>query len=304
LFQLVCNAGNSEDFYYFSERGLTMVALALAVSVLFGVSANLETGVTVNDGGTGIDGIVSSYPNMPQAMGLDYDSSNNWLWQASQNGGLVYTVDAATGVYTQRFDIDVIMGVDTNLASNGCYLDEATNYLYLADYNGDGGVLYNDIIYCLDVADPDNPVLVDFWDLTTLDGLLGITYKAPYFYCNFHTATEIRAITLSPGGSSTVEDFWSGVDYGGIWYDATWNVFYTHDALGLVCHVLNGDDPSDILDSFTPGCEMDCAMSDEANPAILWTSDRDPTAFNYRIDDEYIPAALENSTWGNLKTIF
>ena len=60
-----------------------MVALALAVSVLFGVSANLETGVTVNDGSTGVDGVVSSYPNMENAMGLDFDSANGWLWQAS-----------------------------------------------------------------------------------------------------------------------------------------------------------------------------------------------------------------------------
>ncbi len=281
-----------------------MVALALAVSVLFGVSANLETGVTVNDGSTGIDGVVSSYPNMPQAMGLDFDSANGWLWQASQNGGYVYTVDASTGAYTERFNINDFMGTDS-LMSNGCYFDEAANYLYLADFNGDGGVTCEgDLIYCFDVANPDSPVLVDYWDLLAFDGVLGIAYKAPYFYCNFHTATEMRAITLSPGGASVVEDIWTGVDYGGLWYDETWNVFYTHDALGSVVHVLDGDDPSDILDSFTPGIEMDCGMSDESDPAILWTSDRDPTAFNYRIDDEYIPEALENSTWGNLKTVF
>ncbi len=281
-----------------------MVALALAVSVLFGVSANLETGVTAGSDITGVDGIVSSYANMPQAMGLDYDAANGWLWQATQNGGLVYTVDAATGVYTERFDIDVIMGVDTNLASNGCYFDDVANYLYLADYNGDGGVMYSDIIYCLDVADPDNPVLVDFWDLATLDGLLGITYKAPYFYCNFYTVGEMRAITLSPGGTSVVEDYWSGLSYGGLWYDEAWNVFYTHDALALTVRILDGDDPSNLLDSFDPGCEMDCAMSNESDPAILWTADRDPNPFNYRIDDEYIPEALEHSTWGNLKTVF
>ena len=281
-----------------------MVALAFAVSVLFGVSATLETGITADSDITGVDGIVSSYPNMPNAMGLDYDSVNGWLWQASQNGGLVYTVDAATGVYTERFDINVEFGVDTNLCSNVCYLDEATNYLYLTDYNGDLGVNFGDVIYCFDVADPDNPVVVDVWDLLDFNGILGITYKAPYFYCNFHTIEELHAYTLSPGGVYTLEDIWSGLLYGGLWYDETWNVFYTHDALGLVVHVLNGDDPSDVLDSFTPGCEMDCAMSNEADPAILWTADRDPNPFNYRIDDEYIPEALENSTWGNIKTVF
>ena len=281
-----------------------MVALALAVSVLFGVSANWETGLTADSDITGVDGIVDSYPNMPEAMGLDYDSVNGWLWQATQNDGLVYTVDAATGVYTERFDINVIMGADSLLASNGCYLDETNNYLYLADFNGDGGILYGDIVYCFDVSNPDSPTVVDFWDMATFDGILGITYKAPYFYCNFYLVTEMRAFTLSPGGSFSLEDLWSGLSYGGLWYDETWNVFYTHDALGLVVHVLDGDDPSNVLDSFTPGCEMDCAMSDEADPAILWTSDRDPTPFNYRINDEYIPEALENSTWGNIKTVF
>ncbi len=280
-----------------------MVALALAVSVLFGVSANLETGLTAGSDITGVDGIVDSFANMPQAMGLDFDPANGWLWQATQNEGLVYTVDATTGAYTERFDINVLMSA-TDLASNGCYFDEATNYLYLADYNGDGGAMYNDIIYCFNVADPDNPVLVDFWDLASLDGLLGITYKDPYFYCNFHTATEMRSFTLSPGGTSVVEDYWSGLDFGGIWYDETWNVFYTHDALASIVRVLDGDDPSNELDSFVPGCEMDCAMSNEADPAILWTADRDPYAFNYRIDDEYVPEALDNSTWGNLKTVF
>ncbi len=280
-----------------------MVALALAVSVLFGVSANLETGVTASSDITGVDGIVSSYANMPQAMGLDFDSANGWLWQATQNDGLVYTVDATTGAYTERFNINDLMGTDS-LASNGCYFDQAANYLYLSDFNGDGGITYGDIIYCFDVANPDSPVLIDFWDLGAFDGILGITYKAPYFYCNYYNATEMRALTLSPGGSSMVEDYWSGLNYGGIWYDEAWNVFYTHDALAETVRILDGDDPANLLDSFIPGCQMDCAMSDESDPAILWTADRDPNPFNYRIDDEYIPEALEHSTWGNLKTVF
>ncbi|MCK4806731.1 MAG: hypothetical protein KAT09_03750 [Candidatus Aegiribacteria sp.] len=280
-----------------------MIALTLAVSVLFGVSANFEADISTHCITTGTDGIVESFTSMNQPMGLDYDHTNGWLWQATQDGGWVYTVDPTNGSYIARFDINLIFGT-IELASNGCHLDETNNYLYLADFNGDGGTTFYDVIYCFDVDNPDNPAVIDTWDLGAADGLLGITYKAPYFYCAFYTPTELRAYTLSPGGAFTLENTWPGLDYGGLWYDETWNVFYTHDALGTDVRILDGDDPSTVLDSFNPGCgQLTCAMTDDSNPAYLWTADR-PALLNCKIDDEYTPGALENSTWGNIKTVF
>lgn len=280
-----------------------MVAIILAFSVLFGVSANFEADISARGITTGTDGIVESFPCMNEPMGLDYDHTNGLMWQASQDGGWVYNVNPSTGSYEAMFDINLIFG-SIDLNSNGCYIDETTNYLYLSDFNGDVGVTFNDVIYCFDVDDPNNPVVVDTWDFGTTDGITGITYKAPYFYCSFISATELRTYTLTPGGTFTLEDSWPGVNYGGMWYDETWNVFYTHEAKGTVVYVLDGDDPSVQLDSFTPGCsQLTISMTDDSNPAYLWTTDR-PSLLNIKIDDEYVPGALENSTWGNIKTVF
>lgn len=280
-----------------------MIALTLAVSVLFGVSPNFSADMTSLGNTTGMDGIVESFPNMNEAMGLAYDPVNDLLWQATQDGGWVYNVDPVTGAYDAMFDINLIFG-SSELASNGCYYDETNNYLYLSDFNGDVGATFNDAIYCFDVDDPYFPPIVDTWDFGTTDGILGIAYKAPYWYCSFYLVSELRSFTLNPGGTFTLENTWAGVAYGGIWYDEVWNVFYTHDGLGTSVYILDGDDPANVLDTFVPGCEMDCAMSNESDPAILWTADRDPNAFNYRIDDEYVPVAFEQSTWGNIKTEF
>ncbi len=279
-----------------------MIALTLAVSVLFGVSADFSGEITAHfEGIPEGDGVVVSYPSMPSPMGLDYDPANGWLWQATEDGGWVYTVDPSNGTYTQRFNISTIfMGADLN--TNGAYLDDAENDLYLSDYNGDVGVTFYDVVYCLDVDDPDSPILIDTWDFGGSDGILGITYKAPYFYCTFYGAGVLRSYTLNPGGTFTLESTWSG-SYGGIWYDAAWNVFYTHDALGTTVRVLDGDDPSILLDSFTPGCALSCAMSDAADPEYLWTSEFSGTT-NNKIDDEYIPVPLVRSTWGSIKTVF
>lgn len=280
-----------------------MLALALAVSVLFGVTADIETDIIARNDIAGIDGVIASYPCMDQPMGLDYDHTHGWLWQATQNGGWVYTIDPSNGAYMDMFDLNIIFG-SSDLCSNGCYIDETDNYLYLTDYNGDLGVTFNDVVYCFNVDDPYNPVVVDTWDFGTLDGIAGLAYKAPHFYCTYLSAFEIRAFTLSPGGAFTLENTWAVVDYGGMWYDEIWNVFYTHDAKGTEVHILDGDDLSIVLDSFTPGCtELTISMTDDPDPAILWTTDR-PSLLNIQIDDEYIPAALENSTWGNIKTVF
>jgi hypothetical protein len=281
-----------------------MVAIFLAVSVLFGASANFETGISPHGSTiTCTDGVVATYTCINEAMGLDYDHTNGVLWQASQNGGWVYNVDPTTGAFSAMFDINLIF-MSSELGSNGCYIDEADNYLYLSDFNGDVGVTFNDVIYCFDVDDPYMPTVIDTWDFGTTDGLLGITYRDPYFYCAFHTTTDLRAYTLAPGGTYTLEYSWAGLDYGGLWYDETWDVFYTHDALGTTVRILDGDDPSVVLDSFTPGCsEMTCAMTDDADPAYLWTSNR-PSLLNCKIDDEYVPAILDQSTWGNIKTAF
>jgi len=280
-----------------------MVALALAVSVLFGVTANLETGVTSLNNLAGFDGVVETFPCMNEPMGLDYDHVNGFMWQATQDDGWVYTVDPITGTYTAVFDINMLFS-SIELMSNGCHIDETENYLYLADYNGDLGVTFYDAIYCLDVDDPTNPVVIDTWDLGTTNGILGITYKDPNFYCCFISTEELHCYTLSPGGVFTLVDIWTGVKYGGIWYDEIWNVFYTHEGLGTTVYVLDGDDPSVVLDSFVPGCgQLTCAMCDDSNPLYLWTADR-PSLLNVKFDDEYIPEALENSTWGNIKTEF
>jgi len=279
-----------------------MIALTLAISVLFGVSADFSGEITANSEGIPEgDGVVVSYPSMTSPMGLDYDPANAWLWQATEDGGWVYTLDPTTGSYTQRFNIPTYFG-GADLNSNGAYLDDAENNLYLSDYNGDGGATISDAIYCFDVDTPDSPILLNYWDLGTLDGLLGITYKAPYFYCTFYGAGQLRSYTLGSGGAFTLENSWSG-SYGGIWYDAAWNVFYTHDALGTTVRVLDGDDPSDLLDSFVPGCALSCAMSDAADPEYLWTSEFSGQT-NNKIDDEYVPVPLVRSTWGSIKTVF
>ncbi|MCD4700482.1 MAG: hypothetical protein K8S24_01355 [Candidatus Aegiribacteria sp.] len=279
-----------------------MIALSLAVSILFGVSADFSDEITVHhEDISGSDGVVNTYSSMVSPMGLDYDSVNGWLWQASENGGLVYTVNPSDGTYYQRFDINAYFG-SYDLKSNGVYLDEVENNLYLTDYNGDVGVTFYDAVYCFDVNVPDSPILVDTWDFGSTDGILGITYKAPYFYCSFYGAGQLRAYTLNPGGTYTLENVWTAY-YGGIWYDIAWDVFYTHDALGTVVRVLDGSDPSVVLDSFTPGCTLTCAMSDDPDPSLLWTSDF-YTDTNIRFDDEYIPVPLVRSTWGSIKTVF
>lgn len=280
-----------------------MIALFLAVPILFGVSADFSDQYSVQ--GLSLyetDGIVNSYPSPTSPMGLDYDSVNGWLWQATEDGtGGVYTVDPSDGTYTLRFNIpDYFSGAD--LESNGIYLDEGNNYLYLADYNGDAGVTAGDIIYCFDVDDPDSPTLVDYWDFGTTDGVLGITYKDPHFFVSFYGVGQLRQYTLSPGGTYTLENSWSA-SYGDMWYHETWNVFYTHAALGTVAYVLDGDDPSSILDSYSPGCTLACGMTQDPDPAYLWTSDFN-TTMNYQIDDEYTPATFEETTWGGIKTVF
>lgn len=279
-----------------------MIALTLAVSVLFGVSPDFSPDMTTLGDITGMDGIVEAFPCMNEPMGLDYDHVNDLLWQATQDGGWVYNVDPVTGAYSAMFDINLLFGT-SELGSNGCYMDDTNNYLYLSDFNGDAGTTFGDIIYCFDVDDPYFPTIIDYWDFTTFDGLLGISYKAPYWYCSFYLVSELRTFTLNPGGTFVLEDTWAGVAYGGIWYDDLWNVFYTHDGLGTEVHVLDGDDPSLVLDSFSPGCELTCAMCDDSDPAYLWTADR-PALMNYKIDDEYVPVAFEQSTWGNIKTEF
>lgn len=279
-----------------------MVAIALAVSILFGVTADFSDEIAGPTAGIlETDGIVNTYPAMTSPMGLDYDSVNGMLWQASENGGWVYTVDPSNGTYTQRFNVSTIFfGADLN--TNGAYLDEVENNLYLTDYNGDVGVTFNDVVYCFDVDDPDSPILIDTWDFGTTDGILGIGYKAPYFYCSYYGAGQLRSYTLTPGGTFTLISSWSGT-YGGIWYKELWNVFYTHDALGTVVRVLDGDDPGTSLGFYSPGCTMGVGMCDDPTPSILWTSDFGAVN-NYRIDDEYLPIPLERSTWGSIKADF
>lgn len=279
-----------------------MVTLALAISVLFGVTADFSDKITAHQSDiSGSDGVVNTYDSTINPMGLEYDSVNGWLWQASESGGYVYAVDPYDGTYTTCFLITMFFpGMDLN--SNGVYLDEIENNLYLTDFNGDAGITFGDVIYCFDIDNPEDPILLDTWNFGTLDGILGIAYKDPYFYCNFYETGQLRAYTLNPGGTYNLEDSWSGT-YGGIWYNATWNVFYTHDALGTVVHILDGDTPSVKLDSFSPGCTLTCGMSDDPDPSLLWTSDYYSTT-NIQFDDDYIPEALENSTWGSIKTVF
>ncbi len=279
-----------------------MVALVLAVTVLFGMTGDFTDeiaayGTDIN----GADGVVNTYVAMASPMGLEYDSVNGWLWQASEDAGNVYTVDPSDGTYTQRFNISTIFyGADLN--SNGIYLDEGENVLYLADYNGDTGVTFNDVVYAFDVDDPDSPILIDTWNFGANDGILGIAYKNPYFYCTFYGAGEIRAYTLTAGGAFTQENMWSG-SYGGIWYHETWNVFYTHDALGATVRILDGDDLGIVIDSFSPGCTLTDGMTNDPDPSYLWTSDFNGPS-NIQFDNEYTPSALEQSTWGSIKTTF
>ncbi len=281
-----------------------MVALLLAVPILFGATADFSDEIAAQGFAIGeADGVVNSYTSMTSPMGMDYDAGLGLLWQGSEDGtGGVYTVDPSNGAYTLRFNIpNYFSGAD--LQSNGCHYDAANNYLYFADYNGDGGITAGDLITCFYLDDPDSPTMVDYWDLTTLDGALGITYKAPYFYVNFYGVGQLREYTLSAGGSYTLNNSWSA-SYGGIWYYETWNVFYTHAALGTMVYVLDGDDPSNILDSFAPGCTMGCCMAPDPMPEdYLWSSDFYTTT-NNQIDNEYVPAALETTTWGNIKTAF
>jgi len=281
-----------------------MILLSFLISVTFGVAPNLSDDFShqyLSSTERGADGNVMTYPCMPSPMGLDYDTNLGLFWQATENDGWVYTVNPDDGTYTQRFNVSCVFN-QPNLNTNGVYYDASNNYLYLTDYQGDAGILFNDAIYCFDVDDPDSPVLVDYWDVGTLNGIAGISYKAPYFYCTFIYGHEFRIYTLNSGGTFTLEDSWESY-YGGLCYNETWNVFYTHAALGSTAYVLDGDDPSLILDSYMPDAIMSCGMAPDPDPAYLWTSHLTP-AYNSIIDNEYIPAPLTRTTWGDIKRIF
>ncbi len=279
-----------------------LIAVLAVSCVAFGATANLSDEVSEASAVFGVDGVVHTYPTITSPMGLDYDVNNDWLWQTSENSGQTITVDPSTGVYTSRFYITSLPGLSTS-GGNGVYYDPATDYLYIADFNGDGGIQWNDAIYCLDVSTPGSPTVVDTWDLGSLNGILGVTYKSPYFYCTYHNGS-MKYFTLNPGGTYVDEGTFSQSAKGDIWYDAVWNVFYTHTSLGFTVYVLDGDDPNTTLDTYNPGCNLDDGICpDPGYPALMWTSSFQTTS-NYVFDQEYLPPALERSTWGDIKTLF
>ncbi|MBD3294593.1 hypothetical protein GF394_03790 [Candidatus Fermentibacteria bacterium] len=244
------------------------------------------------------NGVVATYEAVAACMGLDYDPVNDWFWQTSENNGLTVTVDPSDGSFTPRFYLFNVPGLE-GLFGNGLYYDWENTLLYIADYLGDGGTTYFDAIYCLDVSDPYNPSLVDSWDLNIEEGILGITYRAPYFYCTFYSGS-LKVLSLSPGGAFTIVDECGVYGLGGIDFDPEGNVFYTHSALSDNVRVLSGSNPETEIDSFDAGTTLGSGMA--LSPSgYLWGSYFD-TEENYVLENTFTD--LSRNSWAAIKVLY
>ena len=275
-----------------------LAVLLIVAAAGFAASANFSDEASLHHRVVFTDGIVNSYAAVASCMGLDWNPNLGLIWQTSENNGETVTVDPSDGSYTSRFQIANITEL-SGLYGNGVHYDADDNYLYIADYNGDGGVTYSDAIYCLDVDDPDSPIVVDTWDFGTSSGILGVTYRDPYFYCSFYGG-NLQAYTLDPGGTFTLEDTYSISGTGGIYYCEATDVFYTHAGIGTTVYVLDGADPNTQLNSFNPGMTLGDGMT-MVDGFYLWTADFN-TVMNYEFEDEY--EALSTATWGSIKSLY
>lgn len=248
--------------------------------------------------------VVNTYdaPNA-NAMGLDYDSTNGWLWHVTENDiGSVYTIDPSNGSATHRFDISTVVGC-SSLHGNGVYLNEVSNLLYVADHNGNLDE-YDDVVYCFDVSDPDNPTLEDAWDIgdSILWGILGITYREPYFYVtSWYGPLYVFTFTIG-GGHTEIATYWSTFNMGGIWYDTNEDVFYTHRFNQYTVFTFDGADPSIYLGQSDPGCRLVVGMSDDPSGLYFWTSNyHDQELYQFEIT---YWEAIESASLGEIKAFF
>ncbi|MFO7950954.1 MAG: hypothetical protein R6U36_11415 [Candidatus Fermentibacteraceae bacterium] len=248
-------------------------------------------------------GVVNTYPAVSSCMSLDYDPVNGWIWQASSanNNGEIVTVDPEDGSFTHSFYVPDVVGT-AGLEGNGVHYDEDDQYLYLTDSYGDSLATYGDAIYCFDVSDPQNPGLVDVWDLGSLDGILGITVRGSSFYCVFGYGDDLRKLSLSPGGGWTVEHTYvvPGNPLGGIYYNEDHDLFYSHDAEGSTIRVLDGANPLNEVGSFSPGCSFGVGIA-MVEDFYIWGSSYGSNE-NYVIEDEHL--SFEGTTWGAVKAAY
>jgi len=244
-------------------------------------------------------GVVNTYPAVSSCTGLDYDPANGWIWQTStdSNNGEVVTVDPEDGSFTHSFYVPDVVGT-SGLEGSGLHHDENDQYLYVTDSNGDSLATYGDAIYCFDVSDPQNPGLVDVWDLGSLDGILGITARGSSFYCVFAYGDELRKLSLNPGGGWTVEHTYSIPNQpGGIYYNEAHDLFYSHEAEGGTIRVLDGANPLNEVGSFSPGCSMGVGIT-MVEGFYIWASSYAGPVNNV-IEDEHL--SFETTTWGAVK---
>ena len=245
-------------------------------------------------------GVVATYPAINRCTGLDYDPAHGWIWQTSSdlNNGQTVTVDPEDGSYTHRFYVPDVVGTP-GLEGTGVHYDGDDQYLYVTDSYGDSLATYGDAVYCFDVSDPQNPTLVDVWDLGCLNGILGITERGSSFYCVFGLGTELRKLSLNPGGGWTVEHTYSipGNQPAGIYYNQANDLFYTHDGEGSTIRILDGANPLNEVGSFNPGCSIGVGIT-MVEGFYIWASSYSPNE-NYVIEDEYL--SFEGTTWGSIK---
>ncbi|MCK4359933.1 MAG: carboxypeptidase regulatory-like domain-containing protein, partial [Candidatus Cloacimonetes bacterium] len=137
----------------------------------------------------------SSPDNSP--MGLDWDPDDDFIWHTSENapGNCLYKIDIETHAIIASYPTPNPFGMSEPNLNGICVVGD---YLYLTDYQGDLTVV-DDYIQQVDKYDF---TVIDTWEVDpTIDQILGITYRDPYFYIVCNTASLIYEVDLQPGGT-------------------------------------------------------------------------------------------------------
>lgn len=240
-------------------------------------------------------------------MGIDVDRDNEWLWHTSEGtSGPVYTVDPTTGDATLRFYIEALVG-SYDLKGNGLYYDSDNELLYIVDYNGNVSDYY-DSVYVFDVSDPDDASLVEAHNFGTTNGVLGITYRDPYFYIGYLSTYQIIAYD----DSWVQQDTYSYSGGGEIYYDYVDDVFYASAVWSAMIYVLDGDGLS-TLDSFSfsgasygGGCGICPNIGDYSEGMeTLWITEFSLSDMFYQIENDYwTHTGIAPASLGEMKAMF
>ncbi|RLC46243.1 MAG: hypothetical protein DRH57_06445, partial [Candidatus Cloacimonadota bacterium] len=133
-------------------------------------------------------------------MGIDWDPDENIIWYASENApnDCLYKIDIETHSVIASYPTPNPFGQASPQLNGICVVGD---YLFLTDYNGDLTVVDDFIMQ----VDKNDFTVIDTWEVDpTIDQVLGISYRDPYFYIVCNSAPSIYEVDLQPGGTFEV----------------------------------------------------------------------------------------------------